>query len=197
MKDIQSIFFVVGGVFLPRIYFAAIQMLEDRGLTVSDKDRIEIHRLENDLLTAITSENEFFASLSSVSTVSTPLTRKDFLDKFCIDPGLLALVSELSLRREVVLFSDYPKSWLSELDLDGTIAGLFSRVVYLEEMGCSNIQAGIFDQLVLDHQVRAGECIWVDGDPLRTSMSLRRGIDAIIYVDAYLLRRELQLRSIL
>ena len=137
MKDIQTIFFVVGGVLLPRIYFAAIQLLEDRGLTVSDKDRIVIRQLENDLLTAITSENEFFASLSSVTMLTNPLTRKDFLEKFCIDADLLALLRELKFRKEVVLFSDYPKSWLSEFDRDGTLAGLFSRVVYLEEMGCS------------------------------------------------------------
>ena len=197
MKDIQSIFFVVGGVFLPQIYFATIQMLEDRGLVVSDKDRIEIRQLENDLLTANTNEKEFFASLSSMSKIPNPLTRKDFLNKFFMDPDLLHLVKELEFRKEVVLFCDYPKSWLSEFDRDGTIASLFSRVVYLEEMGCSNIHGAIFDQLVLDHQVRAGECIWVDGDPLRTSLCLRRGIDAIIYVAPYLLRRELQLRSIL
>ena len=197
MKEIQSIIFMVGGVFLPRIYFSAIHLLEGRGLTVSDKDRIEICTLENDLLTALISEDKFLASLSSVSTIPNPLTRKDFLDKFCIDPDLLALVKELRLRQEVVLFSDYPKSWLSEFDRDGIIDGLFSRVVYLEEMGCSNIHAAIFDQLVLDEHIRAGESIWVDGDALRTSLCLRRGIDAIIYVDPYLLQRELQLRSIL
>jgi FMN phosphatase YigB (HAD superfamily) len=197
MKDIPSIFFVVGGVFLPRIYFAAIQMLEDSGQTVSDKDRIRIRQLENDLLTATKNEDEFFASLSSLHTIPDPLTRKDFLDQFCIDPDLLHLVKELGFRKEVVLFCDYPKPWLSEFDRDGPTAGLFSRVVYLEELGCSNIHAAIFDRLVLDHQVTAGGCLWVDSDTLRTSLCLRRGIDAIIYVNPYLLRRELQLRSIL
>ena len=197
MKEIRSFYFSADGVFLTRVYFAAIQALEDKGVSVRDNHRLEISGLEKDLLTGAIAEEEYFNALSSISKAATPITQKTFLDYIRLNLGLLNLVKELGSKREVVLFSDYPKTWLEKLDRDGKLTSLFKRVIYLRDMGCGNLYGLVLDRLESDHQLKAGGCLWVDGDPLRTSMVIRRGIDAIIYVDERRLRRELRLRSIL
>ena len=197
MKDIQSIFFVVGGVFLPGIYFAAIQLLEERGVAVSDRHRLEISRLENDLLTGRIPDQQFFSQLASGTDSPLRVTMDDFLAKFNPGSGLPGLVRELAGKKQLVLLSDYPKSWLAKFDRNGKFFSPFSRVIYLEDLGCSNIYSAVLDHLEKDQLLKQGECVWVDANSRRTSIAMRRGFAAVIYVDETRLRRDLHLMSIL
>ena len=197
MKVITKIIFTIGDVLLPRIYLLTIRMLEKNGVVLTDKERIGIHDLEKALLNGALSESEYMLRLTALSSAQIPLNENSLLESVYLDNGVLSLVKDLSKNKDVFLFSDYPKNWLAKIDKNGSISNHFKRVIYSQDISCNKSFDDIFIHLMAIHEIQAGNSMWVDSDPFRTSIAIRHGIDAIIYVDERRLRRELNLRKLL
>ena len=197
MKAINKYFFVFSDIFLPRISRSMIWMLEKNGIVLKEKERVGIRDLEKDLLTRALPESELFLRLTSLVSAQIPLSETDFLKSLSLDYSALSVVDGLGKDNEVILFSDFPKTWLAKIDQRGGLIVHFQRVIYSQEINCKNVREDVFDRLMATHEIQAGNSMWVDSDPFRTSIAIRHGIDAIIYVDERRLRRELRLRSLL
>lgn len=197
MKKIDKIFFVAGDIFLPRIYRLTIEILGNYGLMLTDKERIGIHVLEKSFLNGTLSEDEYFLGLTSFTRRQISFNKDDLLKNISLDYDILALVKELGKFKEVMLFSDFPKAWLVNIRKNNGFLDSFKRVIYSQEMKCKDLRKDVLSRLMEIHEIHAGNCLWVDGDPLRTSAAIRLGIDAIIFVDERRLRRELKLRLLM
>lgn len=197
MENIKSIFFAAGGVFLPRLYFAAIQLLESLGAVVTDRARQEINRLETGRLTGAILDDLFLTRLASCAGLTERLTMDHLGAIFKMDPFWEDLLRELAAVKELVLFSDYPASWLVKANPAASFMSLFDRVIYLEALNCSNSNADALERLISSYTLKAGQSLWVDGDAQRTALALRSGIESIIYVDEHRLRRDLRLAGVL
>jgi FMN phosphatase YigB (HAD superfamily) len=198
MKDIKTFFFLVGGILLPEIYNATIRMVDNKSLPLADKDRIEFNNFGKNLCAGIISGGEYLGRLSSYYGLHAPISENDLFDQVKLNPDALVLAGDLADRgNEVILFSDYPKNWLSMFDEAGILTERFSRVMYSHDMEYTNMPTNMFDQLMEQQVLKPSQCMWVDSNPARTCQAIRRGIDAIIYVDERRTRRELKLRSLI
>lgn len=197
MKTIHRLFFVLGDIFLPRVYSVSLELFKKRDLVPVDQDRIGIHSLESALLTGSLTEHDFLHRIASLFSKKIPITESDLLSSLRVDRRPLSVASNLRKDKEVILFSDYPKSWLEMIDCNVDLIGLFNKVIYSQDLRCSNIQEDILTRLKMIGEIQEGSSLWVDKNSLRTTRAIHDGIDAIIYVDERRLRRELHLRSLL
>jgi len=198
MKDIKVFFFVAGGMLLPDIYSITLQMLGNKGMPVTNKQRAEISRLGRDLFIGKIPAAGYLSELSSLAGLDGSVTENDLLDLIKVDSGALVIAADLAAKgMELVLFSDYPRTWLAKFDQAGSLTGRFNRVIYSQDLEYPDIQVSIIDLLAAKQQLVGGKCMWLDGDPVRTSRAIRLGIDAIIYVDERRARRELNLRALI
>jgi hypothetical protein len=197
VKTINRLFFVLGDVFLPCVYSVSLELLKKRGLDPVDQDRIGIHSLEGALLTGSLTELDFLHRVALLLSEKIPITESDLLSSLSVDHRPLSVVSNLRKDKEVFLFSDYPKPWLEMIDRNVDLISSFNKVIYSQDLHCSNLQEDIFTRLKVIGEIKEGSCLWVDKNSFRTSRAIHNGIDAIIYVDERRLRRELSLRSLL
>ena len=197
MKTINKYFFVVGDIFLPRLSRLTVRMLEEHGVVVKEKERVGIHNLGTTLLTGDLSGHDYFLQLKFLVNAKFPLGENDLFKSLSLNSGALSVVDALGRNNEVILFSDFPKPWLTKISQIGCLIDHFQQVIYSQEINCNNLREDVFDRLMATHEIQAGNSLWVDSDPFRTSIAIRRSIDSIIYVDKRRLLRELNLRSLL
>jgi len=188
---------VVGDIFLPRLSRLTVRMLEEHGVVVKEKERVGIHNLGTTLLTGDLSGHDYFLQLKFLVNAKFPLGENDLFKSLSLNSGALSVVDALGRNNEVILFSDFPKPWLTKISQIGCLIDHFQQVIYSQEINCNNLREDVFDRLMATHEIQAGNSLWVDSDPFRTSIAIRRSIDSIIYVDKRRLLRELNLRSLL
>jgi FMN phosphatase YigB (HAD superfamily) len=197
MKNIQRYYFLAGGVILPRLSAQIIAVLEKQGNTLTERQRLALFDLERDMFSGALPAGSYFDRVNTVAAPQQPLALDGFLQGIEVDAGALSVADELRRRSQVVLLSDYPPDWLAAIDRRSGICAHFDRVLPLQGMGCEDDRAAIFSRLCTADELTAGTSLLVDANPFRTALAIRRGVDAVIYVDERRLRRELRLRSLI
>lgn len=197
MKPIQRYYFMAGGVILPRLSAQVIGMLEKQGMTLSERQRLALFDLERALFSGALPAGSYFDRVNAAAAPRQPLALEGFLQEIEVDAGALSVADELRRNSQVVLLSDYPPEWLAALDRRSSVCAPFDRVLPLQGMGCEDDRAAIFSRLCAAGELSAGTSLLVDANPFRTALAIRRGVDAVIYVDERRLRRELKLRALI
>jgi hypothetical protein len=197
MKHIQRYYFMAGGVILPRLSAQVITMLEKQDNPLSERQRLALFDLERALFSGALPAGSYFDRVNAAAAPQQPLALDGFLQGIEVDAGALSVADELRRNSQVILLSDYPPEWLAALDHRSGVFAHFDRVLPLQGMGCEDDRAAIFSRLCKADELSAGTSLLVDANPFRTTLAIRQGVDAIIYVDERRLHRELWLRAVL
>ena len=201
MKNISRYFFMAGGVILPRLSLVTLDWIEKKNSNpASNKQRQSIFQAEKDLLTGKLSPESYLSLAAACGSGATAQdVLKGLFSEIKVDQGALSTACDLKKNGRVYLVSDYPRPWLEEAACKTPIFECFSPddVLYTAELGLGNDVSSLFDVLSSKSYLHPDANMWVDAYPLRTSEAVRRGIDAIIYVEERRLRRELKLRNLL
>lgn len=197
MKPIQRYFFMAGGVILPRLSAQVIGILEKRGNPLNESQRLALFDLERALFNGTLPVTDYFKRVNAAVAPQQALTLESFLQEIEVDSGALLVADDLRQNSQCILLSNYPPEWLAALDQRTGVCAHFDRVLPLQGMGCEDDRAAVFSRLYTAGELAAGTSLLVDANPFRTTMAIRRGVDAIIYVDERRLRRELRLRVVL
>jgi hypothetical protein len=197
MKPIQRYCFMAGGVILPRLSAQVIGMLEKQGNPLSERQRLALFDLERALFSGTLPARNYFKRVNAAAAPQQPLALEGFLQGIEVDAGALSVVDDLRQNSQCILLSDYPPEWLAELDRRSGVCAHFIRVLPLQDTGCVDDRAAVLQRLSAAGELETGTSLLVDANPFRTTMVIRRGVDAIIYVDERRLRRELRLRALL
>jgi phosphoglycolate phosphatase-like HAD superfamily hydrolase len=159
------------------------------------RERLALHRLEQDLLSGALSPEEFCTRAIDLSGCS--LRARDLMEKLPAQiapiPGMPEVLEELACRRNALsLASGYPRGWLMPaLERTGLTRWFAQDQVWVapEEGGFP----ALLDALLRRGQIVSGRSLWVDDHSLRTTVALRRGIDAAVFVHARQFYRDLGL----
>ncbi len=197
MKNIQHYYFMAGGVILPRLSPQIIDTLEKQGMAFSERQRLALFDLERTLFSGALPPGSYFEQVNAAAAPRQPLVLEEFLQGIDVDAGALSVADELRRNSQCILVSDYPPQWLANVDHRTGVCAHFDRVIPLQGMGCEDDRAAIFSRLCAAGELEAGTSLLVDANPFRTALAIRRGVDAVIYVDERRLRRELKLRALI
>lgn len=197
MKPIQRYYFMAGGVILPCLSAQVIAVLEKQGTALSERQRLALFDQERALFSGALPSRDYFDRVNAAAAPQQPLALEDFLEWIEVDAGALSVADELRRNSQCILLSDYPPEWLAALDQRSGICAHFHRVLPLQGMGCEDDRAAIFSRLCAAGELSAGTSLLVDANPFGTALAIRRGVDAVIYVDERRLRRELKLRALI
>ncbi len=196
MKTIQRYYFMAGGVILPRLSAQVIAVLEKQGNTLNERQRLALIDLEHALFNGVLAATDYFEGINAAAEPRYPLALEFFLQEIEVNAGVLSVADDLSQNSQCILLSDYPPDWLAVLDHRSGICTHFNRVITLQGTGCADDRATVLQHLYAAGELEAGSSLLVDANPFRTALAIRRGVDAIIYVDERRLRRELKLRAV-
>ena len=197
MKSVKKIFFVAGGILLPTIANLTLLQIENRGFSVSVSDRKFIYDLEKLIFIGAISGEEFLHQVNGHFQLTNRVSENDILSTISSNLRIISLLNILNKKFELILFSDFPQTWFEQIEKEITQNHLFQKIIYSQELDCSNDRPAVFERLLVNSEIIKRESLWVDIDPFRTSLAIRSEIDAIIFVDEFRLRRELQLRSLI
>jgi phosphoglycolate phosphatase-like HAD superfamily hydrolase len=191
---IDHLVFWAGGVVTTSLWQAAWDAL-GAGRQPSTKDRLELHRLELDLLGGALSPEEFCARAARLrGSAGTSIDLMDSLPSHIAPiPGMPEILEDLACRRLTLsLASDIPRPWLMPaLERTGLARWFAADQVWVaaEEGGFP----ALLDALLRNGQIAPGRSLWVDHHSLRTSEALRRGVDAAVFVHPRQFHRDLGL----
>ncbi len=202
MKPIDKFFFWTEGVILPAISTVSLDYLNERSShPLLDSQRFLIHQSEKKLAIGKINLDDFQALLGSLmNDAGKPDDWIAGLMPFVqVNEAVLSTAVDLKNTGRVYLISDYPRKWLQAIQTQFGIMDCFSAqdVIYTQDLHLNDPLNSVFERLIAEGMIEPGTSIWVDAYPPRTSAAIRRGIDAIIYVDERRLRRELNLRKLL
>jgi hypothetical protein len=202
MKQINNFFFLLGSVILPRIASITIKLLEEKNSSpLINNQRLIIYESENKLVVGKITPDAYLDQMCSLFNVFK--TRDDLFIELMkliqVDEGALSIIIGLMQTNQVYICSDYPRTWLQAIQHNLQLLNSFppKNTVYTAELDLSQHLNSVFEKLMVAGLIEPGASLWVDAYPLRTTASIRLGIDAIIYVDERRLRRELSLRKLL
>ena len=196
MKPIQRYYFMAGGVILPRLSAQVSGIREKRGTPLNESQRLALFDLDRALFNGTLPVTDYFKRVNAAVAPQQALTLESFLQEIEVDSGALSVADDLRQNSQCILLSNYPPEWLAALDQRICVCAHFDRVLPLQGMGCEDDRAAVFSRLRTAGELAAGTSLLVDANPFRTTMAIRRGVDAIIYVDERRLRRELRLRVV-
>jgi hypothetical protein len=116
----------------------------------------------------------------------------------CLIPGMGELLQELSPDFTLWLFCEpvpeEPVAVLESLQLDRLISR--ARWLFASERFCVAMPKELIEELMVRTDGRQGELLWIDDRPAVTSAMIRAGLNAVVFVDAFRLRRNLVLRGL-
>ncbi|NPV87617.1 MAG: hypothetical protein HPY45_16590 [Anaerolineae bacterium] len=201
-KAIDLFFFMAGGVILPHITTVIQEVLCKHGLLLNDQQRLALQDLEQALFIGELTPYSFLkrAGALSLPAIESAQLLEGILRTVHADEDTLQVADALRKRGYTLyLVSEYPPEWLEQIASHvAALRLLFSsnRLVFTSSLKLKDIYGDIFSVLRSNGQIVPGKTLWIDAHPWRTSAAIRRGIDAIIYVDSRRLRRELALRQL-
>lgn len=113
--------------------------------------------------------------------------------------GTLKVLTELKKENTLSFFSQLPRELFGLVKNHFGLQDLFadSDIFFTNEMNLKNTTADVVDRLMAGKHLNPGKSMLVDADSRRTTAAMRAGVDAIIFVDARRLRREIALRGLL
>lgn len=196
MKNFRNIIFTASGLILPNLYHLVLSSILDEGRQVSDTDRAKAKRL-CELITRgqykFQDEPELAQGFYRAEKVLS--SRVGFVRS---RNQLIDVISELKNQNLPITISlELPREWAeNQLDYAGVLI-LFNTVVYISELFSINSTKSFIQCLIEKELIIAGETLLISADPIHTSEAIRNKIDAIVYVDAYRMRRELSLRKVI
>ena len=202
MKPVKKFFFWTGGVILPRIVSATIELLEKKSRhSLLNHQRFLLYEAEKDLaMGRMTPEAYLIQSCSLIDGLISPDNLcRELIEWMKVDTGALSTAMDLMQSSQVYLVSDYPRAWNQASQNQMKMISQFTanNVIYSAEMQLEDPFSSVFEELTAGGVIEQGASLWVDAHPLRISAAIRSGMDAIIYVDERRLRRELNLRQLL
>jgi hypothetical protein len=117
-------------------------------------------------------------------------------------PGILPVIDALARRYPLHLVSDFPPRWLSVVLQSTALSTYFAddSIVMTSDLGLDNVYNAYnaLPKALIDAGLLIpGKSLLVADDPILTESAIRSGLDAIIFVDASRLRRELVLLCLL
>jgi hypothetical protein len=191
---INHLVFWAGGVVVTPVWQATSEIVCPRRKP-STREQVELHRLEQGLLSGMLSPGEFCERAAILS--GSAVTGSDLMEKLPTEiapiPGMPEILEELACRCNALsLVSDYPREWLMPTLARTGLARWFAQdqVWIAAEEGGS---PALLEALVRGGQIVPGRSLWVDHHSLRTSEALRRGVDAAVFVHPRQFYRDLGL----
>jgi FMN phosphatase YigB (HAD superfamily) len=180
---ISHLVFWAGGVVVTPVWQAAWDAVCP-GRKPETAERLELHRLEQDLSAGALSPEAFCERAAKLGRSA--VTANDLLERLptriALIPGMPEILEELACRgRTLSLVSDVPRRWLlPALEREGLTRWFAHDQVWFaaEEGGFP----ALLDALLQRGQVIPGQSLWVDDHSLRTAEALRRGVDAAVFV---------------
>jgi hypothetical protein len=116
----------------------------------------------------------------------------------CFTPGMEVLLSELSRGFTQWLFCEDARAdttlALKNLRLDRLIPG--DRWLFSSGRFRADFPKELINELVMRTGGRREDLLWIDNRPAVTAAVLRAGMNAVIFVDTFRLRRNLVLRGL-
>ncbi len=198
-ERIREIVVWVGGTLLPDLHALAEACVRGPTAAGDAQQRLRV-RLLVDALTWGTITPDAF--LQEVGAVCDPPLAPErvaarLLSAATVQPGMVALLSNLARQRPLRFVSDYPPPWLAALAAGGTPAPLVDagQAVYTAQLHADGttwcralLAAGV---------VTPNHTLWIDRSTRRAVAALRLGVDAALCEDAARLRRDLNLWRLL
>jgi hypothetical protein len=189
----------MGGVLVPRIMQITLAMLAPQGGS-SGRAQLAMYKLETSLSLGDVGPDEYCRAVSAGGSPMPASALAEMIPQWAkAQPGMLALLKDLPTGSTLRLVSDYPRQWLDAiLGLTGLSAYFTSaETVVLAEQRLANAHAAQVDFLIGAHIVAPGNSLWVDHSSLRTSLAIRRGVDANMFTTADQFRRDLRIRRLM
>ena len=202
MHGISSIFFRAGGTIVPSLYHTAIDLLKTQSeeeLAVGTRD--EVYNLVRSLALGAIDAGILRERICEMSKgkVSQDQFLGSVLNTKALDRELLRVIDELRETYDLYLISQYPREWLETLlnRFDEKKRFEYTNIIYCAEGGLQNLIPDLFYLVNRLTGKQMENCLLVDGRAEYLSAALRMGLQAVVYVDAFRLRREFVLRSML
>ncbi len=113
-------------------------------------------------------------------------------------PGIGQLFSELSADFKLWLFCEPDREELAPIAGNLKLDNMIPRARWLFASGelCAEKPKELIEELVRRTGGRREEILWIDDRPAVTSAVIRAGMNAVVFVDAFRLRRNLVLRGL-
>jgi hypothetical protein len=191
---IDHLVFWADGVVVTPAAAAAWRVLAP-GREPDTKTRLELHRLEQGLADGTIPPDEFCARLVDLGRES--LSGADLIEtlpeRIAPIAGMPEVLEDLACRQITLsLVCGAPRQWILPALQRAGLARLFpeDQVLIAAEWGGF---PALLDALLEHGRITPGRSLWVDHHSLRTTATLRHGIDAAVFVHARQFYRDLGL----
>lgn len=201
MNSIDHIFFVLNDAVCNSLSREIILYLSDQQRFVDDASRQALFKFENDFIAGKYSKDEFFEVIANTFKlkIAPEELEKAIVDRIVPTQGILAVLSELQTRYSLTLFSQFSSELLHQIPSLLVLKEFIpeENILYARETGFYDQPDSLFQKLIAMGIINPRKSIWVDSNSKLTSISMRAGVDAIIFLNSEKLRRELALRGLL
>jgi hypothetical protein len=201
LNPIDHIFFVLNDAICNSLSSEIIQYLSNQQRFVDDVARQAIFKFENEYRVGKYSKEKYFemtANIFKLDMVANEL-EKAIISRIKPTNGILKVLTELQTRFSLTLFSQFSPELLHQVSAVFGLKEFFpeENILYAHDAGLADQSDSLFQKLISMGKILPGKCIWVDSNSRLTSISIRSGVDAIVFLDSEKLRREIALRRLL
>jgi FMN phosphatase YigB (HAD superfamily) len=197
VSPVDTFFFCVGGVIVPHIWQATLELLRADAKPADANTQMALYDLEKALCVGAITAEEFCrrAVVLAQASVTPEALAAQIPDWLELSADILSVIDELAPKYRLCLASDYPRAWLVPAMQRLGLSGCFEEdaIFFMADYAPPDYFAAIFDALIAAGALIPERCLWVDDNPWRTAAAVRRGINATIFVDSRRLRRDVAL----
>lgn len=199
---IDTIFFWLDGVVIDSLAETAIRQLEDAtNATLDSQARVTIRDWALDLQLGRIDGLTFCRKALGLTHAS--LDEKELAvriqNKIRPIPGIVEVLEELEGKYSLWLIANCPREWLLPIAQRLDLLRLFpeNSTVICPESELTALIPDVFYLAAQRAEKSVEDCLLVAADSAITTAAVTIGLNAIIFADAYRLRRELGLRGLL
>lgn len=114
------------------------------------------------------------------------------------EPDVWVVIDELSHSFDLWLISDQPQDRLARIPDYAHIERYFkNQILFIPELGLAPLLPDLFYLASQQCNHPLSSCLLVTSDQRTATIAVNHGLNAIIFVDAFRLRREFNLRGLL
>jgi hypothetical protein len=204
LPRIEHLAFWLGGVVIPHMWELTRDTLIANGAECPPELCLALIDQETALTIGSIAPEDFCTYAIELAGIELPSSRlkSQIQQRIGIMPGVLPVIDALARRYPLHLVSDFPSQWLSVVLQSTALSAYFAddSIVMTSDLGLDNVYSAYnaLPKALIDAGLLIpGKSLLVADDPILTESAIRSGLDAIIFVDASRLRRELSLLRLL
>lgn len=199
---LDTVFFWQDGVVTTSLAEVTIGQLEAvLGSTLDTQRRRAIRDQSLELQLGRTDGSAFCRSALDLSQA--PLDEEELAlriqENVTLIPGVLEVIEELLGRYNLWLIAHCPRGWLQPIGERLGLLDLFpgESILICPELRLTTLIPDVFHLTAERAKKPLEDCLLVAADSAITTAAVNNGLNAIVFADAYRLRRELGLRKLL